>query len=108
MRWSPVTGQPLAQDPYGFMVFTAPSAGVDQFLRLRRRGNRAGGAESVTPPAARGAELGDVTLAGLEARLKSRRGLVALWVSATAAAALVALLMQRGGVPRAGRCCPHA
>ena len=40
-----------------------------------------------------------MTLAGLEARLKSRRGLVALWVSATAAAALVALLMHRGGVP---------
>jgi hypothetical protein len=40
-----------------------------------------------------------VTLAGVEGRLKSRGGLLALWLAATAAATLVAVLMARGGVP---------
>ena len=40
-----------------------------------------------------------MSLAGIEARLKSRRGLLALWLGGTAAVALVALLMYRGGLP---------
>lgn len=40
-----------------------------------------------------------MTLAGIEARFKSRRGLVALWLVATAGAAATALLMWHGGVP---------
>jgi len=40
-----------------------------------------------------------VTLAGIEARLKSRRGLLALWLGGTAAVAVVALLMYRAGLP---------
>jgi hypothetical protein len=40
-----------------------------------------------------------VTLARIEARLKSRRGLLALWLGGTAAVAVVALLMYRGGLP---------
>jgi hypothetical protein len=40
-----------------------------------------------------------VTLAGLEGRLKSRGGLLALWLVGTAAAALVAALMYWKGVP---------
>jgi hypothetical protein len=40
-----------------------------------------------------------VTLGGIEARLKSRRGVLALWLAATAGAALVAVLMAAGGVP---------
>ena len=40
-----------------------------------------------------------MTLAGIEARLKSRGGLLALWLSGTGAAALVAVLMWTHGVP---------
>jgi len=40
-----------------------------------------------------------VTLASTEARLKSRRGLLALWLGSTAAVAVVAFLMYRGGLP---------
>jgi hypothetical protein len=40
-----------------------------------------------------------VTLTDIESRLKSRRGLLALWLGATAGAVLVQLLMYRGGVP---------
>jgi hypothetical protein len=40
-----------------------------------------------------------VTLAATERRLKSRRGLLALWLAATGAAGLVALLMWRAGIP---------
>jgi len=40
-----------------------------------------------------------VTLARIEARLKSRRGLLALWLGSTAAVAVVAFLMYRGGLP---------
>lgn len=40
-----------------------------------------------------------MTLESVEARLKSRRGLIALWLAATAGAALVAGLMYRAGVP---------
>ena len=40
-----------------------------------------------------------MTLGGIEARLKSRRGILALWLAATAGAALVAVLMAAGGVP---------
>ena len=40
-----------------------------------------------------------MTLAAVEARLKSRRGLVMLWLCGTAAVAFVAVLMYRGGLP---------
>jgi len=40
-----------------------------------------------------------VTLSAIEAWLRTRRGLVTLWLVSTAAVALVTLLMQRGGVP---------
>jgi hypothetical protein len=40
-----------------------------------------------------------VTLAGVEGRLKSQGGLLALWLTATGAAAVVVLLMWRAGVP---------
>ena len=40
-----------------------------------------------------------MTLAGSEARLKSRRGLLVLWLGSTAAVAVVAALMYRGGLP---------
>jgi hypothetical protein len=40
-----------------------------------------------------------VTLAAIERRLKSRRGLLALWLAATGGAAVVALLMWRAGIP---------
>ena len=40
-----------------------------------------------------------MTLARIEARLKSRRGLLALWLGGTAAVAVVAFLMYRGGLP---------
>ncbi len=40
-----------------------------------------------------------MTLGGIERRLKSRRGLLALWLAATAGAALVAVLMWRAGIP---------
>jgi hypothetical protein len=40
-----------------------------------------------------------VRLVRIEARLKSRRGLLALWLGSTAAVAVVAFLMYRGGVP---------
>ena len=40
-----------------------------------------------------------MTLATVEARLRSRRGLLALWLAATAAVALATVLMQLGGVP---------
>jgi hypothetical protein len=40
-----------------------------------------------------------VTLAGIEGRLKSRGGLLALWLAATAGATLVAVLMYHGGLP---------
>ena len=40
-----------------------------------------------------------MTLAGIEARFKSRRGLLALWLGSTAAVAVVAFLMYRGGLP---------
>ncbi len=40
-----------------------------------------------------------MTLSAVEARLRSRRGLLALWVTATFAVAATTLLMQWGGVP---------
>ena len=40
-----------------------------------------------------------MTLTGIEARLKSRRGLLALWLGSTAAVTVVAVLMYRGGLP---------
>jgi hypothetical protein len=40
-----------------------------------------------------------MTLAAIETWLRTRRGVLALWLVTTAAVALVALLMQRGGVP---------
>ena len=40
-----------------------------------------------------------VELGAIERRLRSRRGLLALWLAATAGAALVALLMWRAGIP---------
>jgi hypothetical protein len=40
-----------------------------------------------------------VKLAAVESRLRSRRGLLALWLVTTAAVALVSLLMWRAGVP---------
>ena len=40
-----------------------------------------------------------MTLAAIEARLRTRRGLVALWLAGTAAVAVTTLLMQWGGVP---------
>jgi hypothetical protein len=40
-----------------------------------------------------------VNLARIEARLKSRRGLLALWLGGTAAVTVVALLMYCGGLP---------
>ena len=53
--------------------------------RLRRR-DATGGA-------------GRVSLAALETWLRTRRGLLVLWLTTTAAVALVTLLMERGGVP---------
>jgi hypothetical protein len=40
-----------------------------------------------------------MSFAALDARLRSRRGLLALWLVTTAAVALVTLLMELGGVP---------
>jgi hypothetical protein len=40
-----------------------------------------------------------VSLSSVEARLRSRHGLIALWLTATAAVAVTTLLMQWGGVP---------
>ena len=40
-----------------------------------------------------------MTLARIETYLKSRRGLLALWLGSTAAVAVVAFLMYRGGLP---------
>ena len=40
-----------------------------------------------------------MTLAAVEMRLKSRRGVVALWIAGTGAVALAALLMLWGGLP---------
>ncbi len=40
-----------------------------------------------------------MTLSSLEARMRSRRGLLALWLTATAAVAVTTLLMSWGGVP---------
>ena len=40
-----------------------------------------------------------MTLARIEERLTSRRGLLALWLAATAGATLVAVLMAANGVP---------
>ena len=40
-----------------------------------------------------------MTFSAVEAWLRTRRGLLALWLTTTAAVALIALLMQRGGVP---------
>ncbi|MGZ8634076.1 MAG: hypothetical protein ACXWZZ_09520, partial [Solirubrobacteraceae bacterium] len=40
-----------------------------------------------------------MTFSAVEAWLRTRRGLLVLWLTTTAAVALIALLMQRGGVP---------
>ena len=62
-----------------------PAGGAGPGRGLRRR-DATGGA-------------GRVSLAALETWLRTRRGLLALWLTTTVAVALVTLLMERGGVP---------
>src|SRR5690606_17645560 len=75
-------------------------AGHARHRRGLRRGHADGGAAHVSASSADSRPgPGRVGLAGAESRLRSRRGLVTLWVVTTGAVAVVTLLMELGGVP---------